>query len=326
MQQMVRLLLAALTALTAPSPARAQEAAASFPSRAIRLIVPFPAGGPADIVARLIGQKMSEDWGQPVVIENRPGANTIIGAQAAAKAAPDGYTLFFSTGGTHGINPSLYKNAGYDPIKDFTPIVWVTIAPNIIVVNPAFPAKSVADLIAMARAEPGKLNSAAPGQGSTPHMAGELFKRAAGISIQHIPYKGSGPALTDVLAGHVSIMFDGISSSAQHVKSGRLRALAVTSLQRVPSMPDVPTVSETIPGFEASGWFAVFAPANTPRDVVMKLNAEINRVLDLPEVKQRYANIGAITVGGSPEKLRDQVAVEVARWADLIRTSGMKVE
>lgn len=306
----------------APQPATAQ----AFPSRPITLIIPFPPSGPTDLLGRVLAENLAVQIKETVVVDNRGGASGNIGAQAAAKAVPDGYTLFFSTGGTHGINPSLYKNAGYDPIKDFTPVAWVTIAPNVIVVNPAFPAKSVADLIAMAKADPGKLNSAAPGQGSTPHMAGELFKRAAGISIQHIAYKGSAPALIDVLGGHVSIMFDGISSSAQYVKSGRLRALAVTSLQRVPSMPDVPTVAETIPGFEANGWFAVFAPAHTPRVVVMKLNAEINRVLELPEVKQRYANLGAITVGGSPEKLRDQVAAEVARWAELIRSTGMKVE
>ena len=314
------LLLAAFW--TVPAPALAQ----AYPNKPITLIIPFPPGGPTDVLGRVLAENLAVQIKESVVVDNRGGASGNLGAQAAAKAAPDGYTLFFSTGGTHGINPSLYKNTGYDPIKDFTPIVWVTIAPNIIVVNPNFPAKNLAELIAMAKAEPGKLNSAAPGQGSTPHMAGELFKRAAGVSIQHVPYKGSGPALIDVMAGHVPIMFDGISSSAAYVKGGRLRALAVTSLQRDPSMPDVPAVAETIPGFEANGWFAVFAPANTPREVVMKLNSEINKVLELPIVKQRYANVGAITVGGSPEKLRDQVAVEVARWADLIRSSGMKVE
>lgn len=318
------LVLVLLLVVGAGTPQFAQ--AQAFPSRPITLIIPFPPGGPTDVTGRVLAEKLSVQIKEAVVVENRGGASGNIGAQAAAKAAPDGYTLFFATGGTHGINPSLYRNAGYDPIKDFTPVAWVTISPNIIVVNPAFPAKNVAELIAMAKADPGKLNSAAPGQGSTPHMAGELFKRAAGISIQHIPYKGSGPALTDVLGGHISIMFDGIPSSAPFVKSGRLRALAVTSLQRVPSMPDIPTVAETIPGFEANGWFAVFAPARTPREVVMKLNAEINRVLDLPEVKQRYADLGAITVGGPPEKLRDQVAAEVARWAELIRSTGMTVE
>lgn len=300
--------------------------AQTYPSRPVTLVIPFPPGGPTDVTGRVLAEKLSGSLRQQVVVENRAGASGNIGAQAVARASPDGYTLFFATGGTHGINPALYRNPGYDAVQDFAPVAWATISPNIIVVHPSFPAKTLKELIDLAKASPGKYNSAAPGQGSTPHMAGELFKRSAGIQIVHVPYKGSAPALTDVIAGHVPIMFDGIPSSMPHVRSGRLRALAVTSLQRVPSAPDIPTVAETIPGFEANGWFAVFAPAGTPRDIVLRLNAEINRVLDLPEVKQRYADIGAITVGGPPEKLRDQVRAELDRWAELIKATGMKVE
>jgi tripartite-type tricarboxylate transporter receptor subunit TctC len=298
----------------------------SYPSKPITLIIPFPPGGPTDVTGRVLAEKLSLALKQQVVVDNRAGASGNVGAVAAARAAPDGYTLFFATGGTHGINPSLYRNAGFDPIRDFAPVAWITVSPNIIVVHPSFPATTVKELIDLAKANPDKYSSAAPGQGSTPHMAGELFKRAAGIAIVHVPYKGSGPALNDVMGGHIPIMFDGIPSAMPHIRAGRLRALGVTSLQRVPTAPDIPTVAETLPGFEANGWFALFAPAGTPTEIVNKLNAEVNRILDQPDVKQRYAGLGAITVGGPPEKLRDQVKAEVERWGELIRATQMKVE
>ncbi len=298
----------------------------SYPSKPITLIIPFPPGGPTDVTGRVLAEKLSLALKQQVVVDNRAGASGNVGAVAAARAAPDGYTLFFATGGTHGINPSLYRNAGFDPIRDFAPVAWITVSPNIIVVHPSFPATTVKELIDLAKANPDKYSSAAPGQGSTPHMAGELFKRAAGIAIVHVPYKGSGPALNDVIGGHIPIMFDGIPSAMPHIRAGRLRALGVTSLQRVPTAPDIPTVAETLPGFEANGWFALFAPAGTPTEIVNKLNAEVNRILDQPDVKQRYAGLGAITVGGPPEKLRDQVKAEVERWGELIRATQMKVE
>ena len=298
----------------------------SYPSKPITLIIPFPPGGPTDVTGRVLAEKLSLALKQQVVVDNRAGASGNVGAVAAARAAPDGYTLFFATGGTHGINPSLYRNAGFDPIRDFAPVAWITVSPNIIVVHPSFPATTVKELIDLAKANPDKYSSAAPGQGSTPHMAGELFKRAAGIAIVHVPYKGSGPALNDVIGGHIPIMFDGIPSAMPHIRAGRWRALGVTSLQRVPTAPDIPTVAETLPGFEANGWFALFAPAGTPTEIVNKLNAEVNRILDQPDVKQRYAGLGAITVGGPPEKLRDQVKAEVERWGELIRATQMKVE
>ena len=315
--------IALIPALWSAGPALAQDA---WPAKPITMVIPFPPGGPTDVTGRVLAEKLGAELKQSVVVDNRGGASGNIGAQYVAKAAPDGYTIFFTTGGTHGINPFLYAKPGYDPVKDFEPVVWVTNSPNILVVNPSFPAKTLPELIQMAKASPGKLSSAAPGQGSTPHMFGELLKRTAGIEIQHIAYRGSGPALTDVMAGHVPIMFDGIPSSLPLVKSGKLRALAVTGLTRSSAAPDIPTVAETIPGFDASGWFAVYAPAGTPAAVVTRLNQAINRVLDMPEVKKRYAELGAEVVGGSPDKLREQVQKELAKWSELIKATGMKAE
>jgi len=304
----------------------AYSAPDAYPLKPITMVIPFPPGGPTDVTGRILAEKLGGFLNQTIVVENRPGASANIGAQYVARAKPDGYTLLFSTGGTHSINPFLYKNIGYDPVKDFEPIVWATISPNIIVVNPEFPAKTLKELIDYAKARPGKLSSAAPGQGSTPHMAGELLKRSAGINIQHIPYKGSAPALTDVMAGHVPIMFDGIPSSLPLVKSGKLRALAVTSKSRSSAAPDIPTVAETIPGFEASGWFALYAPAGTSQSIVMTLNNAANKVLELPEVKRRYSDLGADIVGGSPDRLREHIKRELAKWSELIRISGIQVE
>lgn len=294
--------------------------------RPIQMVIPFPPGGPTDVTGRVLAERLGEVLKQPVVVLNKGGASGNIGAQFVAHAEPDGHTLLFATGGTHGINPFLYANPGYDPVKHFEPIVWVTDSPNIIVVHPSFPARSVAELIELAKANPGKYSSAAPGQGSTPHMFGELFKLSAGIDIQHVPYKGSGPALTDVMANQVPIMFDGIPSSLPFVKAGKLRALAVTGLKRSAAAPDIPTVAETLPGFDASGWFALFAPAGTPKDVVDKINRAANQVLQMPAVRERYASLGADVVGGSPEKLRAQVQSELAKWSEVVKKTRMKAE
>lgn len=318
----LKLIGSAALGVAAPSVVRAQ----TYPSRPIMMIVPFPAGGPTDVTARVLADRLAPVLGQPVVIDNRAGASGNVGAQVASRAAPDGYTLFFATGGTHGANPALYKNPGYDPVNGFAPIVWATNSPNIIVVHPDFPAKTLRELIDMAKANPGKLNSAAPGHGSTPHMAGELFKIAAGVDIQHIAYKGSGPALNDVLGGHVPIMFDGVPSSLPLVQSGKLRALALTSLERLATNPEIPTVAETIPGFEADGWFSVFAPAGTPEPIVARLNHDINQVLAMPETRQRYAELGVVTVGGTPDKLRDRVASELKKWAEVVQKTGIQAE
>ena len=318
-----RYAIASLAALAAASGATAQEA---WPARPIQMVIPFPPGGPTDVTGRVLAEKLGIELKRNVVVENKAGASGNIGAQFVAKAPADGYTIFFSTGGTHGINPFLYAKPGYDPVKDFAPVAWVTTSPNILVVHPSFPARTLTELIAMAKASPGKLSSAAPGQGSTPHMFGELLKRTAGIEIQHIAYRGSGPALADVVAGHVPIMFDGIPSSLPLVQAGKLRAIAVTGTARLPAAPDIPTVAETMPGFDASGWFAVYAPAGTPPAVVARLNQAINRVLEMPDVRKRYAELGAEPVGGPPERLRDQVARELAKWSELIRATGMKAE
>lgn len=304
----------------------AQSLPSDYPAKPINMVIPFPPGGPTDVTGRVLAEKLTLALGQSVVVDNKPGASGNIAAQLVARAPADGYTIFFTTGGTQAINPFLYKNIGYDPVKDFEPVVWVTTSPNIIVVNPDFPAKNLQELIDMAKAKPGFYSSAAPGQGSTPHMAGELFKRQAGINITHIPYKGSGPALNDVMGGHVQIMFDGIPSSLPLVRSGKLRALALTSKNRSASAPDIPTVSETIPGFEATGWFAIYVPAKTPKEIILKLNQEVNRILEMPDVKKRYADLGADVVGGSPEKLREQVQKESIKWSELIRVNGIKAE
>ena len=325
-QQWIYVLFIGFLGLGWISVAQSQSASNNYPSKPINMVIPFPPGGPTDVTGRVLAEKLTLALNQSVVVDNRPGASGNIAAQMVARAAPDGYTIFFTTGGTQAINPFLYKNIGYDPIKDFEPVVWVTISPNIIVVNPEFPAKNLQELIDLAKAKPGGYSSAAPGQGSTPHMAGELFNRQVGIDIVHIPYKGSGPALNDVMGGHVQIMFDGIPSSLPLVKAGKLRALAVTSKQRSSSAPDIPTVAETIPGFEATGWFALYVPAKTPKEIILKLNQEVNRILEMPEVKKRYADLGADVVGGSPEKLRDQVQREMIKWSELIRTNGIKAE
>jgi tripartite-type tricarboxylate transporter receptor subunit TctC len=306
--------------------AAASAAESPYPARNVTLVVPFPPGGPTDVTARLLADRLGSVLGRPIVIDNRAGASGNLAAGIVARANPDGYTLLFGTGGTHGANPALYKDPGYDPIDSFAPVVWVTRSPNIVVVNPSFPAHTIKDLIDLAKAEPGKLSSAAPGYGSTPHMAGELFKIAAGIDIVHVPYRGSGPALNDVLAGHIPIMFDGVPSSLPLVRSGQLRALAITALERLPSAPEIPTIAETIPGFEADGWFAVYAPAGTPQPIISRLNEAINEALQSDELRERYTELGAVVVGGTPQMLRDRVASEVKKWAEVVAKTGIKLE
>lgn len=318
-------LLTALFAATSafvPQPAWSQ----TYPERNITLMVPFPAGGPTDVTARLLADKLTQTLGKPIVIENKPGASGNLAAQAVARSAPDGYTLFFGTGGTHGANPALYPDVGYKPVEDFEPVAWVTTSPNILVVQPSFPAKTLQELIDLVKANPDKFDSAAPGPGSTPYMFGELLMHQAGMKMVRVTYRGSGPALNDLLGGHVKIMFDGIPSSMPLVQSGQLRALAVTGTARLPSAPDIPTVAETIKGFDASGWFGIYAPAKTPADIVQKLNAAINQALADEELKKKYADLGAIPVGGSSDKLAAQVKAELVKWADLVKATGIKLQ
>jgi len=277
-------------------------------------------------MALVLADQLTQRLGQQVLVDNRGGASGNIGAAVAAKAPADGYTLFWGTGGTHGINPAIFKNTGYDAVKDFTPIVLALNAPNVIVVNPAFPATTLKQLIDLAKASPGKYSAAVPGFGSTPTMMGELFKYRTGVNIVHVQYQGSGPALTDVIAGHVPIMYDGLPSAMQHIKSGRLRALAVSSTARTTAEPEIPTISETLSGFEVPAWWALFAPTSTPKTVVDRLNREVNAILSTPAVQKRYLEFGATTVGGTPEQLRDLVQSELTRWTELMRVQPIKVE
>src|SRR5688572_3064346 len=270
-----RVLILASTTAALCSPAVAQTA---YPPKSLRFVVPFPPGGPLDIVARVIAQDLNRGWGQAVLVDNRPGAGGNIGADVVAKSAPDGYTILMGAVSTHAINVWLYSKLPYDPIRDFAPITLVTSVPNVLVVHPSVPVRNVQQLIALAKARPGQLNFASGSTGSAGHLAGELFKTMAGADMVHIPYKGAAPAVTDLVAGHVSLMFDNMASALPNIKAGRVRALAVTTAQRSPFLPDIPTISEAgLRGFDIGTWFGIFAPAGTPRDVVMRLNAEIAR-------------------------------------------------
>ncbi len=301
--------------------------AQAFPNHAIRLVVPFPAGGTTDILARDVAKQLTETLGQAVVVDNRPGAGGNIGADIVAKAAPDGYTLLMGTVGTHAINPSLYAKMPYDHVKDFTPVVLVAGVPNVLVVNPSVPVNTVADLIKLAKAKPGSINFASSGSGTSIHLSGELFKTMAGVDMTHVPYKGSSPALTDLMGGQVQIMFDNLPSSLPLIKSGKLRAVAVTSLKRAPALPDVPTIAESgLPGFEASSWFGILAPAGTPAPIVARLNAEVNKWLQSPQAKQQLLTQGAEPAGGPPETFVAHIRAETEKWAKVVKASGAKAD
>jgi len=299
----------------------------NYPVKPIRMVVPFPPGGATDIMARGVAQRLTEVWGQPVVVDNRPGAGGNIGSELVAKAAPDGYTLEMGTVGTHAINPSLYSKMPYDHVKDFVPVILVAGVPNVLVVNPSVPANSMQELIAYAKANPDKLNFASSGSGTSIHLSGELFKVMAGVQMRHVPYKGSAPALQDLLGGQVQLMFDNLPPSLPQIKAGKLRALAVTTAVRAPALPDVPTIAESgLPGFEASSWFGVLAPAGTPPAIVTKLNAEIAKWLATPEAKEKMLAVGASIAGGTPEDFARHIATETAKWAKVVQESGAKVD
>ena len=301
--------------------------AQAYPTHSIRLVVPFPAGGTTDILARAAAQKLSESLGQSVVVDNRPGAAGNIGADIVAKSAPDGYTLLMGTVGTHAINPGLYAKMPYDHVKDFVPVVLVAGVPNVLAVNPAFPVNSVAELIALAKSKPGTINFASSGSGTSIHMSGELFKAMAGVDMTHVPYKGSSPALTDLMGGQVQIMFDNLPSALPLIKAGKLRAIAVTSLKRAAALPDVPTISESgLPGFEASSWFGVLAPAGTPAPVVAKINADVNKWLQSPEARDQLLAQGANAAGGTPEQFAAHIRAETEKWAKVVKASGAKAD
>ena len=305
----------------------ADAPAQEYPVKAIRFIAPNLPGGPTDILARLIGQKLAESFGQPVVIENRAGAGGNIGTEAAAKSPPDGYTLVTGNNATFGANVSLYKHLAFDPIKDFAPIVLVGTQPNILVVHPSLPVTSVKQLIALAKARPGELNYAGSGMGAVAHLAAEMFKSMAGVNIVHIPYKSAGPALVDVIAGQHQLMFATSLSVQPHIKSARLRALAVTTAKRSRLMPELPTIAEAgVPGFEAMTWHGVLTTGGTPPAIVNKLSAEINRILQLPDVRERLGALGAEIIGGTPKEFADHIQREIPKWAKVIKDAGVKLE
>ena len=298
-----------------------------YPAKAIRYVVPFPAGGPLDIVARAIGQELNKSWGQPVVIDNRPGAGGNIGADLVAKAPADGYTILMGAVSTHAINVTLYNKLPYDPIRDFAPVTLITSVPNVLVVHPSVPANNVKELIALAKSRPGQLNFASGSTGSAGHLAGELFNSMAGVRMTHIPYKGAAPAVVDLMAGHVSLMFDNMSSALPNIKATRVRALAVTTLKRSPLLPQLPTISDAgLRGFDIATWFGIFAPAGAPPDIVARLNGEIVRILHTPEMKERLALLGAEPIGNKPDEFAAFVKAEIPKYAKVIQASGARAD
>ena len=327
----MRRLLCALAAVVlgpAAVDARAQDPAAGFPARTIRIVVPFPPGGVTDRLARTVAQKMQERWGQPVVVENRPGASGMIAAEAVAKSAPDGYALMMGHIGTHAINVSLFGRLPYDPVRDFAPVSLLVSVPNILLVHPSVNANSVQELVALARAQPGTLNFASPGSGTSGHMSAELFKSLAGIDIVHVPYKGPGPALQDLVAGQVNMLFDTVASSMPQVRGGKLKGLAVTTRERSAIAPEVPTMAESgIAGYEIAPWFAAYAPAGTPPAVIDKLQAEMARILALPEVRAAFVDQQGMTlIASSPAELGAHTQREIAKWAQVVKATGAKAE
>jgi len=301
--------------------------AQAWPSKPIRYIVPFAAGGTTDILARTISEKLSVALGQPVVVENKPGAGGGVGAAEVARSLPDGYTIMGGTISTHAINATLYTSLPYDPVKDFVAITLIARVPNMLVINNDIPAKNVAELIALMKANPGKWNFASSGNGTSQHLSGELFKSMAGVDMQHIPYKGSPPALTDVMGGQVNMTFDNITTAWTLAKGGKLRALAVTTAKRSPIAPDVPTLAESgLVGYEIGSWQGVFGPAGIPPDIVKRLNAEIVKIINLPDVQKKLLELGAEPVANSSEEFTAFVRTEVVKWGDVVRKSGAKVD
>jgi len=316
------LALAAATFSAWAAPALAQD---KWPSKPITFIVPFPAGGTTDVLARLIGQKLGAVLGTTIVVDNRGGAGGSVGSEMASRAAPDGYTLVGGTVSSHAINVSLYPKLGYDPVKSFTPITLIGTNPTVLVVNQASPYKTLADVIAAGKAKK-PLTSASAGSGTSQHLSLELLKSKAGIDITHIPYKGSGPAIQDVMAGQVDMMFDTTVVAGPHIDSGKLRPLAVTSAKRQPNLPNVPTVAETVPGYEVISWQAIFAPAGTPKPIVDRLHSEIAKILAEPELRERLAKLGMQGADMTTAQVGEFQKAEVAKWAQVIKAANIKLE
>jgi tripartite-type tricarboxylate transporter receptor subunit TctC len=315
--------LVALLLAVAAGVANAQN----YPSRPLRFIVPFPPGGGNDVMARIIGQKLTDAWGLQVVIDNRGGAGGNIGTEIAARAAPDGYTLFLGGIGSHGTNPGLQSKLPYDPVKDFAPVSQIASASLVVVSNLALPAKSIGELVRYAQQRPGQVNYASSGSGSIAHLSVELFSTMAKIRLQHVPYKGTGPALTDLLSGQVQLLFNSALSMLPQIRANRVRALAVTSASRITPLPDVPTVAESgVAGYDVTSWYGVLVPARTPRTIIDRLQGEIARAVNAPELRERLLSEGAMPVGNSPQQFALFIQRELARWAKVIKDAGIKIE
>ena len=300
--------------------------AQSYPSKPVRILVPFPPGGGTDIVARAIAQKLTESLGQTFVVDNRAGAGGTLGSETAAKSPPDGYTLAMATSSTHGVAPSLYPKLGYDPIADFAPVTLVATTPFVLVVHPALPVKTVPELIALARREPGKLNYGSAGNGSSNHLTVEMFDMMANVKMTHVPYKGSGPALVDLMAGQVDLLINDMSSLINYVNAGKMRALAVTSVKRNPALPKVPTIAETLPGYDAEAWYGVIAPAKTPAPIVAKVQEEIVKLLRTTDLKDKLLSQGLDAVGDTPAEFRAYMQRDIAKWAKVVKASGARID
>ncbi|HYN26839.1 MAG TPA: tripartite tricarboxylate transporter substrate binding protein [Burkholderiales bacterium] len=317
-----RLILAATLAL-----ASGGASAQTYPAKAIRIVVPNPPGGTSDILARSIGQKLNEAWGQPVIVENRAGANGNIGSNMVAQSPADGYTLLLTDVGALAISPSVFPDLPFEPVRDFAPVVLISYSPHVLGVHPSVPAKTVKELIALAKARPGQLNFATAGVGSAPHLAGVEFAQRAGVQWTYVPYKGGSQAVADVVAGHADVLLIGMLATYPQVKSGRIRALAVSSPERVAAAPEIPTVAESgVPGFETGSWQGMLAPSGTPREIVLKLNAEIRRILRAPGIKAQLADQGTEVRADTPESLGQFIRTEIPRWAKVVKQSGIKVE
>ncbi|HWI35767.1 MAG TPA: tripartite tricarboxylate transporter substrate binding protein [Burkholderiales bacterium] len=317
---MKRLLVLLSLCVTLPAFAQA------YPSKPLRLIVPFPPGGPTDITGRTIGEKLQQRLGEPVVVENRPGAGSIIGTDVVAKSPADGYTLLLGSNSI-ALQPLLQAKLSYDPQKDLTPVILAVRIPNVLVVNPSVPARTTAEFIALAKAKPGTLNYASVGNATGPHLFAELFRSLTGVNIVHVPYKGTAPAVNDLLGGQVQALFDSLATALPNIRAGKLRALGVTSLQRSKSAPDIPTLDESgAPGYEATGWFGVLVPAGTPPEIVTRLNGEIGGILKMPDVEERFLKFGAESGGGSPADFARFIRAEQEKWGRTIRDAGIKAE
>jgi tripartite-type tricarboxylate transporter receptor subunit TctC len=316
----------ALVLAAASGPARAQDAA-GYPRDPVRLVVPFPPGGPTDLVARALARELTSDWSQTVIVENRAGGNSVPAAEMVARARPDGLTLFMPFFGTLVVNPALYAQLPYDPVRDFAPITTLATLPLMLVVNPASPIHSIAELIAAAKARPGTLTYASGGIGQGAHLAGALLERMAGISLVHVPYRGNAPAVADVIAGHTGMIFDGMATSLPHVRAGRLRAIAISTAQRAAAVPELPTVAESgLPGFDVGSWFGLLAPAGTPGPIVQRINASVHLAMRREAMQTLLSNAGLVPTLNSPEEFSTLMAAETRRWSTLVREAGIRVE